>query len=209
MKITILGATGQTGEILVKKALLRGHHVTAFARTPSKLNIQHHLLEKVEGDAMDAKQVRSAIKGADAVISVIAPTPKSPDDLMQAAAENIVNAMKENNVDRLVWSTGAGVRAPEGQPTLMQKSIEALLKLLSPKVLINSERGTERIIESDLRWTIARAPMLINESRNNDYKVSYVGPEMGRSVTRENFAEFMLDAVENDSYIHERPAISD
>ena len=209
MKITIFGATGQTGELLVRKALLRGHNVTAFVRNPSKLNIQHHKLNIVKGDTMNFEQVSTAVKGAGAVICAIGPTPKSPPDLMKKTAENIVKAMSEHQVDRLVWSTGAGVRGPQDEPTLLQKSIETLLKLVSGKVLQNSEQGVEVIKKSGLRWTIARAPMLTNEERTNDYHAGPVGPEMGRSLTRENFAEFMLDIIENGSYVKEMPAVSD
>src|SRR5260370_2493943 len=35
MKLLILGATGRTGGLVTEKALSRGHHVTAFVRTPS------------------------------------------------------------------------------------------------------------------------------------------------------------------------------
>ena len=41
MKITIFGATGRTGQNLVKKALEAGHEVTAYVRTPSKLTAEH------------------------------------------------------------------------------------------------------------------------------------------------------------------------
>lgn len=209
MKITIIGATGQTGKLLVSKALLRGHQVIAFARNPLLMSIQHQDLEFVQGDGMDFQAVESAIKGADAVICGIAPSPKSPEDLMWKTAENIVTAMNKHNVDRLIWTTGAGVRGPKDQPTLLQKSIESLLKFVSGRVLKNSEQGVKIIKESGLRWTIARAPMLINKERNSEYRVSPVGPDMKPSLTRENFAEFILDTIEGENYLYDMPAISD
>jgi uncharacterized protein YbjT (DUF2867 family) len=39
MKILVLGASGGTGALSVKAALAAGHAVTAFARTPSKLDL--------------------------------------------------------------------------------------------------------------------------------------------------------------------------
>ncbi len=49
MRLFILGATGGTGKHLVDLALQRGHHVTAFVRSPQKLP-RHERLTIVEGD---------------------------------------------------------------------------------------------------------------------------------------------------------------
>jgi uncharacterized protein YbjT (DUF2867 family) len=40
MKIAVFGSTGLTGRQLVKQALEAGHHIVAFARSPSKLDIK-------------------------------------------------------------------------------------------------------------------------------------------------------------------------
>lgn len=45
MKITILGATGQTGQYLVNQALQQGHAVTAVVRNPGKLAVHHDNLK--------------------------------------------------------------------------------------------------------------------------------------------------------------------
>ena len=209
MKLTIFGATGGTGKQLVQRALQRGHVVVAYARTPSKLNIQHQNLQIVEGDIRDGEQVARAIEGVDGVISALGPGPNSPDDLMERAAENIVSGMKKHGVERLIWSTGAGVRVPQDEPTLMHKAFNFLLKLISPKVLENAMKGVELVQNSDLKWTIARAPMLTDEAQPSNYYIGYVGPELGRGLSRVNYARFMLDLVEGGDWVREMPAASD
>jgi len=208
MNITIFGSTGGTGKRLVQKALQRGHQVVAYARTPRKLDIEHHNFRIVKGDIQDQERVADAIEGANGVINAIGPTPNSPDDLMEIAAKNIVHGMKIHDVERLIWSTGAGVRAPQDEPTLMHKAFGFLLKLISPKVLENSRKGVELVKNSDLRWTIARAPMLTDDSEPGDYYVGYVGSELGRALSRENYAKFMLDLVEGDDWVQDMPAAS-
>lgn len=209
MKLSIFGATGKTGQILVRKALERGHEVMALARTPSKMTFQHQDLTIIQGDVRSADVVAFAIEDADGVINAIGPTPNSPDDLMKKAAENIVSGMKEHGVQRLIWSTGAGVESLQDEPTFMHKAISFLLKIVSKDVLENSLRGAEIVQNSNLKWTIARAPMLTNEPGNRDFYVGYVGSEMGRALSRENFADFMLDLVESDDWVYEMPAASD
>lgn len=209
MQITIFGASGKTGLQLLHRALERGHHVIAYARTPSKINLQHQNLTIVQGDVRAADTVAFAIKGSDGVINVISPTPDSPEDLMAQAAKHIISGMQEHGVSRLIWSTGAGVPAAEDDPTLIHKAIQFLLKLAAKDVFENARRGVAVVKESDVDWTIARAPMLTNEARKKDYHVSYVDSNMGPSLTRENFAAFMLNLVESDDYLHDMPAVSD
>ncbi|MDP1827885.1 MAG: NAD(P)H-binding protein [Archangium sp.] len=57
MRILVLGASQGTGALCVKSALAKGHAVTAFARTPAKLDVTHPQLTKVAGNFHDAAAV--------------------------------------------------------------------------------------------------------------------------------------------------------
>ena len=41
MKLIVFGATGGTGSQLVEQAIEQGHSVTAFARSPEKIQLTH------------------------------------------------------------------------------------------------------------------------------------------------------------------------
>lgn len=71
MKIIVFGASGGTGIEIVKQALEAGHLVTAFARNPAKLSIQHLNLTVFQGNVMEAAAVEKAVAGQDAVISAL------------------------------------------------------------------------------------------------------------------------------------------
>lgn len=45
MRIAVLGATGQTGQYLVKQAIQKGYGVTAVVRNPKKVALQHERLK--------------------------------------------------------------------------------------------------------------------------------------------------------------------
>ena len=45
MRIAVLGATGQTGQYLVKQAIQKGYGVTAVVRNPGKLLVRHENLK--------------------------------------------------------------------------------------------------------------------------------------------------------------------
>jgi putative NADH-flavin reductase len=76
MKLTIFGATGGTGKQLIEQALAAGNEVVAFARTPSKINTSHEHLAIVRGELADPAAIERAIRGADAVISMLSPRPQ-------------------------------------------------------------------------------------------------------------------------------------
>ena len=51
--------------------------------------------------------------------------------------------------------------------------------------------------------------MLTNEDSNKGYRVTFVGSGMDRSLSRANFAKFMLDLVESNDWMNEMPVASD
>jgi len=208
MKVTIFGATGRTGNHLVRKALKAGHDVTAYVRTPDKVDIKDPKLTVVQGELADAAAASEAIQGADAVLSGLGAVRGGAAQVMVPAATSILAGMKEHNVKRVIWATGAGVQAPEDQPAFINKLIGFLLKLTAREVLEDSLAGAEMIKNSGLDWVIARGPMLTDEPGTGKVRVGYVSGEMGRTLSREDFADFMLKQVNSDEWLGNMPAVS-
>ena len=71
MNITIFGATGSIGRLLVEQALAAGHDVTAFTRDAAGVTAHHDRLQVVEGDVTDPAACLPAVKDADAVMVVL------------------------------------------------------------------------------------------------------------------------------------------
>jgi putative NADH-flavin reductase len=49
MKLFVIGATGRTGLEIVYQALARGHHVTAFVRSPESITLRNERLTVLKG----------------------------------------------------------------------------------------------------------------------------------------------------------------
>lgn len=116
MKITIFGATGNIGKLLVKQAIDEGHEVVAYVRDSSKIaNYKYQNLSVVEGQLNEYKKIESAIEGADAVMSMLGPamTGKVVGMPISEGTQNIVNAMEKLGVKRLIAIATPSV------PTLM------------------------------------------------------------------------------------------
>ena len=63
MKLVVFGATGRTGSQVVEQALAAGHTVTAIARHPAAITIQHERLEVIQGDVLEPSTLAVAIAG--------------------------------------------------------------------------------------------------------------------------------------------------
>ncbi|UCF89606.1 MAG: NAD(P)H-binding protein, partial [bacterium] len=57
MKLIVFGSTGPTGRQVVTQALELEHDVTAFARSPEKLELKHEKLQVIKGDVLDLDSV--------------------------------------------------------------------------------------------------------------------------------------------------------
>jgi putative NADH-flavin reductase len=208
MKIVVFGASRGVGRNIVEQALQAGHTVTAFVRTPSTFTMQHPNLTVCQGDAMDAAAVERAIAGQEAVISALGPTRPPVPGMMETSAKNIVAAMKKHGVQRLISTTGAGVRQPEDKPKLADHLIGGLLKLLARDVLLDSEANVKVIQTSDLDWTVVRYPRLMDSEHTGQYQVGYVSQDSGTQLSRADGADFVLKELAEKKWSRKLPLVS-
>jgi uncharacterized protein YbjT (DUF2867 family) len=73
MILTVFGATGQIGRLVVGDLLVVGHDVTVYIRNPGKLGDRDPRLSTIAGELTDEIRIRQAVRGADAVISALGP----------------------------------------------------------------------------------------------------------------------------------------
>lgn len=208
MKIVIFGASGGTGTKIVEMALAAGHTVTAFVRSPSKINIRDVNLALFQGDVMDATAVEKAVVGQEAVISALGPTRPPVPGMMEKAAKNIVAAMKKHGVRRLVSTTGAGVRQPQDQPKLIDHLISALLHLMARAVVLDSAANVKVIQASDLDWTVVRFPRLMDGAHTGKYRVGYVSKDSSSQLSRADGADFVVKELEARQWLRKLPLVS-
>lgn len=208
MKLTIFGATGGTGQELVKQALADGYEVTVYARTPAKLSLTHDCLTVVQGQMAEVVKISQAIAGADAVISALGPTNNKPERPLTEGMKHIVTAMKAHEVRRLIVTTGAGVADPQDKPQLIGRLFGLALRLFAKNVLADSRGMVAVVRSSDLNWIIARAPRLTNQPSTGQIKVGYAGQGLGTQLSRADFARFILDQLSQDTWSHKAPMVS-
>jgi putative NADH-flavin reductase len=103
MRFVVLGATGGTGLEIVKRAIERGHSVTAFVRSSQRLAPFMPHVHIVEGNLVKAAGLAQVVSGHDAVLSAFGPrNPRSKEPFVGPFARSVTAAMAESGVSRLI-----------------------------------------------------------------------------------------------------------
>jgi len=208
MKIVVFGASGGMGIKVVGQTLEAKHIVTAFLRTPSKITIQHPNLKLFQGDVMNAAAVENAIAGQEVVISVLHTTRPPVPGMMETAAKNIISAMQKHGVRRIISTTGAAVPQPEDQPKVGDRLINLLIGIFDKNFVVDSSANVRVIQASDLDWTIARFPRLMDGAHTGKYRVAYLGKDSGTQITRADGADFVVKELTEKKWLRKAPVVS-
>ena len=209
MKILIFGATGGTGQELVKQSLEKGYEVSVFVRKDaSKLD---DLADKVTvfiGDVLDIISVKAAMSGHDAVLVALGTIPGKKNQVLSIGTKNIVDAMQDYGVKRLIVETGAGLlENKEALPAMWRITFNMPPMSTMFKDKIKQEQA---IRDSKLDWTIVRPVNLTNGPLTSDYLTGeIIDLKLSSTVSRANVANFMVKQVESTDSISKALLISD
>jgi putative NADH-flavin reductase len=194
MKLFVIGATGRTGREIVQQALARGHHVTAFVRSPESITLKNERLSVLKGNAIDENQLFDAMQNHDAVLSTLGPREVfKPSSMLHDSAVATTRAMDRSGVKRLVVLSAAA-------------HFPGIPNRIASFIMRNHMRDSlamEEIVQaSDLNWTIARPPRLTQEEYTTYRSREGAAPKMGFTLARKAVAAFMLDAIEQEKHFH-------
>ncbi len=200
MQLLILGATGPTGQQLVRLALEKFHHVTALVRDPAKLSLSHENLTIIKGDVLDDNTLTNSLKGKDAVLSALGKGKSlKSSNLMVSAVTNLIPAMKATNVKRLVFLSAFGVGETFVQANFIQRLI---FRTFLKNIYSDKAKADTMLCQSPLDWTLVYPVVLTNGLITHKYKVGEKLPMKGMpKISRADVAEFMLQQLTDDTYL--------
>jgi len=203
LRLLVFGATGGTGRQVVRLALEQGHEVTAFARMPAAVTLEHANLAVLAGDALDAAAVSAAVAGHDVVILALG-TREGDDWILPQATAYICAAMRRQGVHRLICVTTLGVGESRAQlgPTF------AVLAVDLSETLAEKEAQEQVIRASALDWIIVRPGALTDGPHTGVYRcVTDPAVALPRAwIARADVADFILKHLAGDAYL--RQAVS-
>ncbi len=208
MQITVFGANGKVGSLVVEQALEQGYEVVAFVHRKSQLP-PHAALRIVKGDIYDAATVATAIKGSTVIISALSSWGTPEKDVLSAAVEHIIPAMKVQGTKRIISLTGSDARASGDVLTPLHRLSHGLIKLVPGvrKVLADGEQHIQLLEAGGLDWTVVRSPVMNKRGDIKHCRLTSRRSLPWATINRHSVAQSLVGLVEDDSYNGQAPFI--
>jgi len=206
MKVTVLGASGRTGGLLVERCLAKGYEVTVLVRRPEAFRLWERV-RMVEGSVFEVETVRRAVSGADVVLSALGARSLKKEDVLERAVPVIVAAMKVKGVRRLVvlGSAGALEDSLKKQAAWRRWFVQTIVYNTVLKWAVASQVDQWKVLAaSGLDFTMVMPPMLVDGKGRGMGRVRVDGealPRGGARIAREDVAEFMVEQVEGREWV--------
>ena len=208
MKLIIFGSTGDTGRQVVTQALEQGHEVTAFARSPEKLDQKHEKLQVIKGNVLDFSSVERAIQGQDVVLCTLGLPPMDKSNLRANGTKNIIRAMEKTGAKRFICQSSDGVGDTRDTLPFLMKYL--IVPFILRRAFADHEIQENYIKESQLEWIIVRPVALTDGEHTGSYQHGYTADNktVKFKISRADTADFMLKQLADNNYLHKTPSIS-
>lgn len=208
MKIVVIGATGSIGRLTVEALLAEGHRVTAYARRPERVGIEHANLRLTSGDARDLAALTHAIRGQEAVVVTLGAGASRKNRIRSEGTLNVIRAMQETGVRRLVCQSTLGAHESWANLNAVWKYL--MFGLLLHPVHRDHELQESLVRASGLDWTIVRPSAFVDGPATGAFRTGF-GPDqrgLALKIARADIADFLKRQVVDRDYLHRAVAIS-
>ena len=186
-KVVIFGAAGHTGKYLTRKLQsIADIELSVFVRNPAKFgDMDMTGVHVIQGDALNAEDVRRAMEGQDVLLC-------SLDGNVLPMARNIVAALAETGVKRIIWITGMGIHHEI-------KGIHGLMLNQLARKMPEYIQAADTIAASSAVTTLLRCPG-IRDGENEVYSLTTESEKPACWVIdRAAIAQCMADMIADDA----------
>lgn len=190
MRVIVFGATGKTGQHVLRAALGEGHEVTAFGRSIDRIAIDDPGLKTYRGDVFDADSVNAGLAGQEAAIICLGSTGLRDKTTLSVGTKAVIDAMVAENVRRLVVMSAAGVGESWNQ---IPWSSRLLFRTLLRNVFADHQAQEAIVGQSPLDWTIVRSAVLKDGPGTGSYTATNTGPIT--KINRADVAAALVDRL--------------
>jgi putative NADH-flavin reductase len=213
MRLTILGATGRTGALLLRQAVERGDDVTAVVRDRARLSVRDERLKVAEvPDLADVEALRRSLDGAEAVLSGIGARSRKEVPVAAPATRHLLRALDAPGLTRrVVVISAAPVGPPPEDDTLLNRAV--MMPLIGAALRpIYDDLGAmeEALAGSGTEWTALRPPRLTDAAPKGHYRTR-IGARVpgGTFLSRADLAHGMLACLHRPDTVGQPVGIAD
>ena len=203
MKIAVIGASRGIGKELASQGEAAGHEVVAFSRSGPGY----------KGDVKDFESIADALAGCDAVaitlglpaVKAIGPPLARRSNTLSRGTENVIKAMRQLGVKRLICVTAIGAGESFNDCTLITK----LVLRYGLRWLFKEKEAQEKLIkESGLEWTIIRPTALTNGPGRKPAVAEKLPSGLLTHVSRKDVARVILTKLKDADSLNKALTVS-
>jgi putative NADH-flavin reductase len=207
LKIAVLGATGSVGRLIVEQLLDRGHDVVCQSRSLEKLSGLAGRAKILAFDPRDGGKLQEFVRSADVVIFALGADKTGSATLFSDSTAALVAAMTAEGIKRLIAITGVGAGETRGHGGFLYDRI--IFPLFTHKVYEDKDRQEALITASDLDWIIVRPASYVKGHVIGPLEVytTILPDTVLRRITRDEVAEFIVEQINSDRYLRQKPFI--
>jgi len=181
--VVVFGASGKTGQEVVKTALNNDFNVRIIDRD----------------NLFDQKKIDEVIKESNGVIIVFGPRPPYKDIFCEKATKLIVKSMLKNSIKRLICQTGAMIGNYPDNRSFFFQLMSNSFKSSNPEGYFDRVNQEIIIKKSHLDWTIIKPPRLTENNGKLKLKVGVdLKIDLMSSVSINILAQFIIEII-NDT----------
>ncbi|MEV8630760.1 SDR family oxidoreductase [Streptosporangium sp. NPDC051023] len=202
MRLIIFGSTGGTGLQVLAQALDAGHDVTVVVRDPAKVSAAGQgRLTVVPGDVLEPGAWKGEVAGHDAVLSCLGSRDRGhPTTVYSRGTSNLIEAMRETGVRRLLCLSSAGLEIPPETPFAQRLVTRFVIQRLYRHGYADMAVMESLVKAAPVDWTIIRPPMLTDGLPTGRQRAAIDGHLPGlRSISRADLADYMVKHIEDDA----------
>jgi putative NADH-flavin reductase len=156
-------------------------------------------LRLVNGDVFDISAVKQAVQGQEAVICTLGSNSLTKTTVRGEGTANIVKAMEEEHVDRLIVVSAMGTGESWSELSFTNKLFYATLLRSSRR---DHEAQETAVRKSNLNWTIVRPSGLTEGALTGSYAIGETIQGKSSQITRADVAHAILKELDEDTFVH-------
>lgn len=191
MPIAVFGGSGATGKALLARIAQQGCAARVLVRKTT--SVVAGRVEVIEGALAQPEDVLATLQGCRAAICVFGPRPPYVDVFCEQATANIVNAMRQLGIRRLVCQTGGMVGDYRANRTLPFQWMADAFRRHTPQIAADRVGQERTVMQSGLDWTIVKPPRLTDGAAQGKWRAgTEVRLGMLSSIARADLADFLV-----------------
>ena len=205
-QVTVFGANGRIGRLVV--AALQAQNIRVIAAVHNRhVFTESDSLRVVKMDIYDSESVARALQGSNIVISTLGSWGTKRKDVLTVGMKNIVTAMQQQSISRIISLTGAESRAPGDKLGLIHRAMHLALSIMAGKILRDGEAHITLLANSQLNWTVIRSPIMSDSKRAGHGQLTLSRPYPWQLISRHCVVDSIVSCAVDESWVKQAPFI--